>query len=130
MWGTGMIVKIFLPQLILCFPVSIAWEPLPPPPACATGVSPEPQLLLNTLCAGKEHLDAALARPASVPLVSVQNHNSCFDDPGLIGAMLTPRQLADRRGWSEAPFSSVGDPNPDLQDPHVFGPSRSFSQRY
>jgi hypothetical protein len=31
-------------------------------------------------------------------------------------------------------LSSVGDPDPDLQDPHVFGPpasgSRSISQRY
>ena len=43
-------------------------------------------------------LQAALSRSAEVPLVSMFNHNSCFDDPGLMGGILTTSQLADHRG--------------------------------
>lgn len=30
-------------------------------------------------------LDAVARRPSGVPLVTVSNHHSCFDDPGLWG---------------------------------------------
>ena len=39
-----------------------------------------------------------LSRPVHVPLLSYFNHNSCFDDPGLMGAILSPAQLADVKG--------------------------------
>jgi len=51
---------------------------------------------------GMEHLERAFARPFDVPLVTVFNHNSCFDDPGLMGAILSAKQLCDYKGmrWS------------------------------
>jgi len=58
---------------------------------------------INTLkIHGGHNLQAALSRSAEVPLVSMFNHNSCFDDPGLMGGILTTSQLADHRGmrWS------------------------------
>ena len=58
---------------------------------------------VNTLkIHGSENLEAALARPAGTPLVSMFNHNSCFDDPGLVGGLLSAGHLADVKGmrWS------------------------------
>jgi len=43
---------------------------------------------------GCEHLTAALERAPGVPLLSVCNHHSCFDDPGVWGALLPARTLA------------------------------------
>jgi len=56
----------------------------------------------TTIIHGREHLEGCLNRPLHVPMVSVFNHNSCFDDPGLMGALLTPAQLRDYKGmrWS------------------------------
>lgn len=52
----------------------------------------------TTVVHGKEHLEEALARTQGTPLVTVTNHQSCFDDPGIWGAILSPRQLMDTKG--------------------------------
>ncbi|XP_023323102.1 tafazzin-like isoform X2 [Eurytemora carolleeae] len=56
----------------------------------------------TTLVHGAQNLQNVLSRPVHVPLLSYFNHNSCFDDPGLMGAILSPAQLADVKGmrWS------------------------------
>lgn len=51
----------------------------------------------TTVVHGQEHLEAALDRAPGTPLVSVTNHQSCLDDPGIWGALLAPCQLADTR---------------------------------
>ena len=51
----------------------------------------------TTVVHGQEHLDTALARPPGTPLVSVTNHQSCLDDPGIWGAILGPGLLANTR---------------------------------
>lgn len=54
---------------------------------------------INTLRVhGREHLETALSRSTGVPLLSMFNHNSCFDDPGLMGGILSVAQLADKQG--------------------------------
>lgn len=45
---------------------------------------------------GKDNLEAAFKRPPGVPLLSVSNHASCFDDPGVWGPVLTTQQFADQ----------------------------------
>lgn len=45
---------------------------------------------------GKHNLEAAFRRPEGVPLLSVTNHTSCFDDPGVWGPVLTRQQFADQ----------------------------------
>jgi monolysocardiolipin acyltransferase len=68
--------------------------------------------LNTTVVHGEEHLEAALARPPGTALLSVTNHHSCLDDPGIWGALLSARQLMDTRGmrWgasaSEVIFSN------------------------
>jgi len=52
----------------------------------------------TTVIHGKEHLEKALARTSDVPLITITNHQSCFDDPGIWGAILSPRQLMDTKG--------------------------------
>jgi len=52
--------------------------------------------LNTTVVHGKENIDCALAREGTKSLLSVINHQSCFDDPGIWGAVLSPRQLMDR----------------------------------
>jgi len=56
----------------------------------------------KTIVHGTENLKNALSRPLDKPLLSIFNHNSCFDDPGLMGGILTFSQLADVKGmrWS------------------------------
>lgn len=58
----------------------------------------------TTIVHGDHYLQEVLSRPEGKPLVSVFNHNSCFDDPGLMGAILSASQLADSKGmrWSVA----------------------------
>jgi len=51
----------------------------------------------TTVVHGAEHLETALARPKGRPLLSVINHQSCFDDPGIWGALLSASQLMDTR---------------------------------
>jgi len=51
--------------------------------------------LNTTVVHGRENIDTVLARDADKSLLSVINHNSCFDDPGIWGAVLRPSQLAD-----------------------------------
>ncbi|XP_059477941.1 tafazzin [Neocloeon triangulifer] len=53
----------------------------------------------------KEILHAELDRPKKIPLITVSNHHSCMDDPGLWGAMLNSwEHLCDRNvmRWSLA----------------------------
>jgi len=54
--------------------------------------------LNTTVVHGRENIDKVLSREAGKPLLSVINHKSCFDDPGIWGAVLSPRQLADNVG--------------------------------
>ena len=51
----------------------------------------------TTVVHGKEHLRQAFNRPHHTPLLTVFNHNSCFDDPGLMGGILDASELADHR---------------------------------
>jgi len=59
--------------------------------------------LFNTSCvSGREQLLAALERPPGTPLLTLCNHHSCFDDPGVWGALLSASTLASSRAmrWS------------------------------
>ncbi|CAL8094024.1 unnamed protein product [Orchesella dallaii] len=49
-------------------------------------------------------VDAVFKRPSGVPLITVANHESCMDDPALIGLALSPMQLMDQKKmrWSLA----------------------------
>ena len=64
--------------------------------------------LNTTVVHGRENIDTVLARDADKSLLSVINHNSCFDDPGIWGAVLRPSQLADtvRMRWGPVPVRS------------------------
>jgi len=53
--------------------------------------------LNTTIVHGKENIDCTLDRDSSKSLLSVINHQSCFDDPGIWGAILSPHQLVDKR---------------------------------
>jgi len=53
--------------------------------------------LNTTVVHGREHLDRIFAAGHHGPVISVINHDSCFDDPGIWGAVLSPAQLADTR---------------------------------
>jgi len=54
--------------------------------------------LNTTVVHGRENIDTALERDVDQALLSAINHKSCFDDPGIWGAVLRPGQLADTRG--------------------------------
>ncbi|KAI8420579.1 hypothetical protein MSG28_009031 [Choristoneura fumiferana] len=45
------------------------------------------EFLNKTTVYNKEQLAAAMRRPPGVPLITVSNHHSCFDDPGLWGVL-------------------------------------------
>ena len=70
--------------------------------------------LNTTVVHGRENLDTVLSPNdgGTRPLLSVINHHSCFDDPGIWGAILSASQLMDTRRmrWgasaSEVIFSS------------------------
>jgi len=71
--------------------------------------------LNTTVVHGRENLDTVLSSSSdgvTRPLLSVINHHSCFDDPGIWGAILSASQLMDTRRmrWgasaSEVIFSS------------------------
>merc|ERR1719270_2213976 len=49
----------------------------------------------TTLVHGRENIDKMFTSDG--PVLSVVNHHSCFDDPGLWGAVLTPSQLMNTR---------------------------------
>ena len=55
----------------------------------------------TTVVHGKEHLDRIFQAGQQGPVISVINHDSCFDDPGVWGALLSPTQLANtsRMRW-------------------------------
>jgi len=55
--------------------------------------------LNTTVVHGRENLDAVLSPNdgCTRPLLSVINHHSCFDDPGIWGAILSASQLMDTR---------------------------------
>jgi len=67
----------------------------------------------TTIVHGQENLNAVWYREPGRPLLSVINHNSCFDDPGIWGAVLSPMQLFDsiKMRWgaaaSEVLFSNM-----------------------
>jgi len=50
----------------------------------------------TTVVHGKDILLQSFRRQGGVPLLTVFNHRSCFDDPGVWGAVLTPSELADQ----------------------------------
>ena len=50
----------------------------------------------TTVIHGKENIDSVF-NSRSGPVLSVVNHHSCFDDPGIWGAVLSPRQLINTR---------------------------------
>jgi monolysocardiolipin acyltransferase len=53
--------------------------------------------LNSTTIRNKEALvSAVFNRPAGVPLITVTNHESCIDDPGLIGNFMTYSQLLNQ----------------------------------
>jgi len=52
--------------------------------------------LNKTVIHGKENIERVFVRSPEQPLLSVINHQSCFDDPGIWGAVLSPYQLSDR----------------------------------
>ena len=54
--------------------------------------------LNTTVVHGRENMDTAWERDSNKSLLSVINHQSCFDDPGIWGAVLRPGQLADIAG--------------------------------
>merc|ERR1719158_2252062 len=49
----------------------------------------------TTLVHGQENIDKMFTSDG--PVLSVVNHHSCFDDPGIWGAVLTPSQLMNTR---------------------------------
>jgi len=49
----------------------------------------------TTLVHGRENIDKVFTSDG--PVLSVVNHHSCFDDPGIWGAVLSPSQLMDTR---------------------------------
>merc|ERR1719270_2329443 len=49
----------------------------------------------TTLVHGQENIDKMFTSDG--PVLSVVNHHSCFDDPGLWGAVLTPSQLMNTK---------------------------------
>jgi len=52
----------------------------------------------STVVHGGEHLEKALkGRGSDTALLTVINHQSCLDDPGIWGAILPPSTLADTR---------------------------------
>ena len=54
--------------------------------------------LNTTVVHGRENLTRMFSGPErSRPIVSVTNHQSCFDDPGVWGAVLSPSKLADTK---------------------------------
>jgi len=55
--------------------------------------------LNTTVVHGRENLEAVLSPSdgCTRPLLSVINHHSCFDDPGIWGAILSASQLMDTR---------------------------------
>ena len=53
--------------------------------------------LNTTIVHGREHLDRIFQDSHCGPVISVINHDSCFDDPGVWGAVLSSSQLADTR---------------------------------
>ena len=53
--------------------------------------------LNTTRIHGRQHLDRIFDGGYHRPVISVMNHDSCFDDPGVWGAVLSTSQLADTR---------------------------------
>jgi len=96
--------------------------------------------LNTTVVHGRENMDLALTREQGKPLLSVTNHKSCFDDPGIWGAVLRPRQLADTVGmrWGAsasevifpnmalATFFSLGKVVPIVRGWGVYQPAMEF----
>ena len=129
-WRDG---KQMITDVDSVFPAGAAAAMCPQPPAEQLSVSARPwtaassvtmlvvgagaKFLLRgintTVVHGSHNLDTIFRDDAERrPVVSVINHHSCFDDPGLWGAVLSPAQLLDTRHmrWgasaSEVIFSS------------------------
>jgi len=97
----------------------------------------------TTIVHGKENLDSVWNRGKNTPLLSVTNHHSCFDDPGIWGAILSPSQLADRlsmrwgasasevifANWPLAIFFSLGKVVPIVRGWGVEQPAMQFLLR-
>ncbi|XP_063366661.1 tafazzin [Cydia amplana] len=63
------------------------------------------EFLNKTTVYNKEQLTAAMKRPPGVPLITVSNHHSCFDDPGLWGVLdagTLAGSMGRRMRWSLA----------------------------
>jgi len=51
----------------------------------------------TTVIHGRENLEKVFNETNKTPVLSVINHHSCFDDPGIWGAVLSPSQLMNTR---------------------------------
>ncbi|GBP67681.1 Tafazzin homolog [Eumeta japonica] len=95
--------------------------------------------LNKTTVYNREGLGRALRRPAGVPLITVSNHHSCFDDPGLWGVLDASTLIrGSRMRWSLAAhdicftnkmhsyFFSLGRCVPVVRGAGVYQPALDF----
>ncbi|XP_050668300.1 tafazzin isoform X4 [Leptidea sinapis] len=109
------------------------------PEPSASGFSSSVEFLNKTTVYNREALARAVRRPPDVPLLTVSNHHSCFDDPGLWGVLDTSTLLRGRRmRWSlaahdicftnamHAAFFALGKCVPVVRGAGVYQPAMDF----